>query len=118
MVHVRVLEAYIHFALIYKEDHVFTVLIIKDLINNDGNPTTPFKLATGNEPSVSHFRVLFCPCVVRKATSHVGTKELNMRHQVQKYFLGIFLGIKHHKKGCLVYVPHRRKIISSNNVFL
>ena len=66
---------------------------MKDLINEDGDPTTPHKLATGTKPSVSHLRVLFCPCVVRKATAQVETKTLNMRHQAQKYFRGILVGI-------------------------
>ena len=86
MVHPRVSEAYIHFALMYTTDHIFPVLPIKDLINEDGDPTTPHKLATGTKPSVSHLRVLFCPRVVRKANAHVETKALNMRHQVQKGF--------------------------------
>ena len=42
MVHARVLEAYIYFALMYTIDHIFPVLLIKDLINEDGDPTTPF----------------------------------------------------------------------------
>ena len=63
-VHARVLKAYVHFALMYTTDHIFPVLPIKDLINEDGDPTTPHKLATGTKPSVSHLRVLFCPCVV------------------------------------------------------
>ena len=78
MVHIRVSEAYINFALMYTTYHIFPVLKIKDLINKDGDPTTPYKLATGTKPSVSHLRVLFCPCVVRKSTAHVGTKALNM----------------------------------------
>ena len=61
MVHARFLEAYIHFLLMYTENHIFLVLTIKDLINEDGKPTTPFKFATGTEPSISHLRVLFCP---------------------------------------------------------
>ena len=65
---------------------------------------------------VSHLRVLFCPCVVRKATAHVETKTLNMRHQVQKGFHGIFVGITEHQKGYLVYVTSTRKIISSYDV--
>ena len=80
MVHARVPEVYVHFALMYTTDHIFTVLLIKYLINKDGNPTTPHKLATGTKPSVSHLRVLFCPCVVCKATAHVETKTLNMCH--------------------------------------
>ena len=65
---------------------------------------------------MSHLRVLFCPCVVRKATAHVETKALNMRHQAQKGFRGIFVGIPEHQKGYLVYVSITRKVISSYNV--
>ena len=98
MVHARVSEAYIHFAFIYTTDHIFPVLPIKYLINEDGDPTTPHKLEKGMKPSVSHLRVLFCPCVVRKATAHVERKAFNMRHQSQKGFHGIFVGITEHKK--------------------
>ena len=110
------LEVCINFALMYTTYHIFTVLPIKDLINEDVDPTTPHKLATGMEPTVSHLRVLFCPCVVRKSTTHVETKALNMRHQAQKGFCGIFVGITQHQKGYLVYVPSTRKIISSYDI--
>ena len=71
MVHVRFLGAYIHFSLMYTANHIFTVLPIKDLINEDGEPTTPFKLATGKKHfSITYTRVI-CLCVVRKATAHV-----------------------------------------------
>ena len=50
MVHARVPEVYVHFALIYTIDHIFLVLPIKDHINKDGDPTTPHKLATGTKP--------------------------------------------------------------------
>ena len=70
------------------------------------------KLATGTKPSVSHLIVLFFPCVVQKATAHVETNTLNMRHQVQKGFRVIFVGITEHQKGYLVYVHSTRKIIS------
>ena len=98
MVHARVPEIYVHFALMYMTDHIFPVLSIKDLINEDGDPTTPYKLTTGTKPSVSHLRVLFCPWVVQKATAHVDTRTLNMRHQAQKGFCGIFVGIPQHQK--------------------
>ena len=80
------------------------------------DPTTPYKLATGTKSSVSHLCVLFCPCVVRKATAHVETKTLNMRHQAKKGFRGIFVGIPQHQKGYLVYVPSTIKVISSYDV--
>ena len=60
-------------------------------------------------------RVIFL-CVVRKATTHVGTKALNMHHQAQKGFRSIFVGIPQHQKGYIVYVPITRKIISSYDV--
>ena len=39
-----------------------------------------------------------------------------MRHQAQKGFRGIFVGIPQHQKGYLVYVPSTRKVISSYDV--
>ena len=50
MVHAIVPEVYVHFTLMYTSYHIFTVLPIKDLINEDGNPTTPHELATGKKP--------------------------------------------------------------------
>ena len=63
-----------------------------------GDPTTPHKIATGTKPTVSHTRVLFFPCAVWKANAHVDTKASNMRHQAQKEFRGIFVGIPQHQK--------------------
>ena len=117
MVHAIVLEAYIHFALMYTKDHIFLFIPIKYLINKDGDPTMPFKLETGTKPSVSHLRVLFCPCVLRKATAHVDRKSLNMCHQAQEGFRGISVGISQHQKGYLVYVPSTRNMLSSYDVF-
>ena len=116
MVHDRVLEAYIRFALIYTTYHILWVLPIKYMINKDDEPTTIFKLATGIKPSLSKLRLLFCPCVVRKVTAHVETKALNMHHQAQNVLCGIFDGIPQHQKGYLMYVPGTRKIISSYDV--
>ena len=113
MVHARVLEVYVHFALMYTTYHIFPVLPIKDIINEDGDSTTPHKLVTGTKPSVLHLGMLFCPCVVQKATAHVETKALNMRHQAQKGFHGIFVGVPEHQRGYIVYVPSTRKVISS-----
>ena len=72
------------------------------MINEDDELTTPFKLATDKKPSVSHLGILFCPWNVRKAASHIYKKVLNMNHQAQKGFRGIFVGIPQHQKGYLV----------------
>ena len=68
----------------YTTDKIFPFLPIKDLINEDEHQATTFKMATDTKPSVSHLRVLFCTCVVKNVTAHVGTKTLNMRHQAHK----------------------------------
>ena len=117
MVHTRVPEVYVHFALMYTIDHIYLVLPIKYLTNKDGDPMDTHNLETGTKPSVSHLCVLFCPYVVCKAIAHVETKMVNMRLQLQKGFCGIFVGIPEHQKGYLVYVPSTTKIISSYNVF-
>ena len=111
MVHAIVLEAYIHFALMYTTNHIFLVLPIKYMINEDGEPTTRYEFVTGTKPSLKHLPVLFFPCGVRKATAHVDKKAINMRHQAQKSFCGIFIEIPQHQKGCLFYAPITRKII-------
>ena len=75
MVHTRVLEEYIHFSLMYTTDHIFLVLPIKDLINEDGDPTTPFKLSTGTKPSLSHLRVLFVHVLYGKILHMLGQRR-------------------------------------------
>ena len=52
MTHTWVLDEYIHFAFLYMTNHTFPILPIKHLVNQDGEPTTPQKLATGIKPSV------------------------------------------------------------------
>ena len=79
IVQTQVSYEYIHFTLMYTNYHILPCLPIKHLVNQDGGPTTPQKLATGTKHSVSNRGVLFCPCVVRKANAHVDTKALNMR---------------------------------------
>ena len=67
-------------------DHIFPALPIKNLVNQDGEPTISHKMETGTKNLVSNLLVLFCRCVVQKETSHVETKELNMVHKSQKGF--------------------------------
>ena len=58
----------------------------------------------------------FVRVLIGKSTAHVETKTLNMRHQSQKGFRDIFVGIPQHQKGYLVYVHSTRKVISSYDV--
>ena len=63
MVHARVLEVYVHFALMYTTDHIFLVLVMKYLINENGDPTMPHKLGNRYETfSISFTHVIFSMC--------------------------------------------------------
>ena len=66
---------------------------------------------TSADSGITFTRVLFCPFVVRKAMAHVEQKKLNMRHQAQKGFHSIFVGIPEHQKGYLVYLPSTKTLI-------
>ena len=101
MVHARFSDEYMHFAIIHKTNHVFPGLPIKHFVNQDGEINTPHKLETGETPSVSKICGFFT-CFVRKSTSHVDTKALNMHHQSQKGFQGILVEILQHQKGYLI----------------
>ena len=116
MVHEQVSDEYINFALMYKTDHIWPVLQIKHLVNQDGEPNTPHKLATGTKPSVSNLRVILCPCVVRKSTAHVETKVLKIIHQPQKGFYGILFWTPQHQKGYLIYITSTWTIVSSHEI--
>ena len=106
MVHARVSEKYIHFALMYSTDHIFTALPIKHLVNQYGEPTTPHILETGTKLSVSNPHIFFS-CVVQKATAHIDTKALNMRNQSQTFFVVSLLESYNIKKGTLsAYLVH------------
>ena len=116
MVHVWISDKCIHFSLMYMTGHIFTVLPIKHLVNQDGGTTTPIKLENYMKPSVSNLRLLFCPCVVQKATAHVDTKTFKNHHQEKKGFWGILVKIPQHQKGYLIYVPSTWKIFSSHDI--
>ena len=112
MLHARFSDTYIHFSFMYTTDHIFPVLPIKHLVNQNSEPDTPNKLSFGTKPSVSNLCVLLCPCVVQKSTAHVDTNKLNIYHQSQKLFCRIFVEIPQHQKGYLIYVPSTQEIVS------
>ena len=80
LVGARFSDKYIHFVLVYTTDNIFPVLLIKHLVNQDGEPTTQCKLANVTKPSVSNLCLLFYTFVVQNSTAHVDTKALNMCH--------------------------------------
>ena len=43
----------------YTTRHIFMVLPINNLVDQDGEPITPHKLSTGTKPSVSNITIFF-----------------------------------------------------------
>ena len=113
----RVYGEYIHFSLMYTTDHTLPVLPIKNLVKQDGEPTTPQKLSTGTKPSVSNLCFLFLPYVVRKEIANVDTKALNMRHQSQKCFRGISVEVPKNKRVPNLRTYHKEIVSSQVVVF-
>ena len=63
IVYARVSEAYVHFAFMYTTDHIFPVLPIKYLINQDSDLTTPHKTCNRYKTfSVTFTCVIFSMC--------------------------------------------------------
>ena len=115
MVHARVLEACIHFALIYTVNHIFLILPIKDPINKDDKPTTPFKLVTGKKPSITFTRVILSICCT-KSYCTCWDKGIKYTSSRVKWFPRYLRWNSTTSKRYLVYVPHRWNIISPYNV--
>ena len=70
-----------NFALIYTTDDVFPVIEIKHMVDQDSEPTTLHELANGTKHLVSHRCVSFYLIFVRKATTHLEPKVLNVCHK-------------------------------------
>ena len=113
IMHVWVLDEFIHFALVYITHHIFPFLTFNPLINQYDEANTLYKLLTGSNPSVSNLRVILFPCVVRKVPANNNGRLLNMRHQSQKAFRGIFAEITQQKM-----VPHLHTQYTKNSFFI
>ena len=102
MVHSRVLEAYINFTLMYTVEHIFLVLPIKDLINEDGEPTTPSNLATGTNLQYRIYMFYFVHVLYKKLLHLLGQRRqtcVTKRKRVFEVSLLEFQGSK--RVSCL-----------------
>ena len=97
-------------------DHIFTVLKIKHMVNQDGELTIPQNWQIVLNLHYKKHMFVFCPCLVQKATAYNDTNPLNVCCHSQKGFCGIFVGILQNQKGYLVYVPSTQKLFSSHDI--
>ena len=102
MVHARVPEAYVHFVLMYATNHIFLVLPIKGIIMR-----MAIQQRHTNFQQVRNLQYDIYACyfvhVLYKSLRRTVRQTINMCHQAQKRFWGIFVGIPEHQKGYHVY---------------
>ena len=120
IVHARVDETCTHFAL-KAATEIFSVIPIKTIRKN-GQLTTSHELFTGKKPKIDRFRVMFCPCVIKKYTStapnHEGkyiTVDVAKRF-AQKGIRGMYIGFDDFTPGYLVFIPKTRQIVCSIDI--
>ena len=107
LVHARLNTKIILYALKYAEK-IHGVIPVRNLVDEEGKPTTPYYMAFKRHPKVSHFRVFGCPAVFKRyKVSAEGKRTVNK--SMQQGMRRIFVGIPDDSAGWLFYVPTTRK---------
>ena len=92
------------------------VIPTKDLINQEGNPATPFELFTTQKPRIAHLRVFGCPVVFRKWTITTNEGKVVENNTSQRGVRGIFIGLPMNQQGYLIFMPQSQRIAVSHDV--
>jgi hypothetical protein len=104
LVHARLPDTFMYHALVYA-CHIFNVLPIRGLQNDDDIPATPYQLFFDKRPMISNYRVFGCPTVVKRSGK-----------QTERGTRGIIIGFHSNHKGYLIYSPGSRQIMISGDV--
>jgi len=75
-----------------------------DLLDDDGNPTTPFFKAFGRKPRKGNLRVFGCPVSYKRYNPLAAGTRLTKKQQVQRSSTrGIFVGLPPTAKLAISY---------------
>ncbi|KAI2493774.1 Reverse transcriptase (RNA-dependent DNA polymerase) [Fragilaria crotonensis] len=90
--------------------HAYAVQILnvcpaKNVIDQDGNPTTPYQYSFQRKPSLANFRVFGCPTFFKRYEPTFRNKLITYKQQLQRASRGIFLGFPDNSAGWLIYSP-------------
>jgi hypothetical protein len=72
--------------------HITNVCPVKNVIDQDGNPTTPCQYSFQRKPSIANFRVFRCPSFFKCYEPTFSNKLTTYKQQLQRASCGIFLG--------------------------
>lgn len=111
LIHVRLPDTFWYHAIIYAT-HIFNVLPIQGVKDNQDHPATPYELFFHQKPVVARFYVFGCPTVVQKWV----TKQSTQGKQTECGVWGIFIRFDANNKGFMIYCPGSRSIITSEDV--
>ena len=116
LLHARLNRKFFYYAVKYAQ-YIHDVIPVRDLLDENGLPTTPYYLATGRKPAVKHFRVFGCPAVFKRYEVSSDGKRIHNKYN-QQGMRGIFVGIPDDASGWLFYVPTaKRSYISLDATF-
>ena len=65
LLHTRLNKKFFNYAVKY-DQRVYDVIPVKDLVDDQGFPTTPYYLLSGSKTDVKQFRFFGCPAVFKK----------------------------------------------------
>jgi hypothetical protein len=99
-------------------EHIVNACPAKNVIDRDGNPTTPFHFSYGRKPSLTNFRIFGCPVYFKRYEPTFCSKPNTYKQQLQHAFRGSFIGFPDNSAGWLVYCPdHPQRIISTRDAY-
>ena len=109
--------AFFHHAHAYAV-HIVNSCPAKNVIDKDGNPTTPFHFSYGRKPSLNNFRVFGCPVYFKRYEPTFRNKLITYKQQLQRASRGTFIGFPDNSAGWLVYCPdHPQRIITTRDAY-
>lgn len=88
-----------HFAAKYVTD-IINVLPSKNLLDHNGNPTTPYFLAFCHKPKIGNYCIFGCPTSFKRYTAQTD------HTQTQQATRGIFIGFPSNQAGWLFYTEN------------
>ena len=97
LLHARLNRKFFYYAVKYAQ-YIHDVIPVKNLLDEDGHPTTPYYLATNRKPAVKHFRVFRCPAVFKHYEVSESGKRVKNKY-TQQGMCGIFVGIPDDSAG-------------------
>jgi hypothetical protein len=100
--------------------HIINVCPAKNVIDQDGNPTTPYQYSYQRKPSITNFQVFGCPSFFKRYEPTFRNKLITYKQQLQCASRGIFLGFPDNSAGWLIYSPDQPQhlIITRNTFFI